>query len=658
MRILRWIYFLTLQVIASQSMLFAQDNQDSLSWYQLQIEEDLPLEEAARNDEPLIYSATRQLDSLKTLASQVNMLTYAEMKNAGVTNIPEALQLLPEFVVKAKANGIYDVEYRGASAPANFTGGTENLLLLINAQPFNDALSGEIWWEALPFTIDDLDHIELIRMPHGTWFGYGGALAVINLVTRQPSQINGTVFTANLQAGTANTHQYHVGLGMKVNEKLSGRIGAYFQRRNRFQDDFYVSSLNSYIVSDSVLFYQPEALRTNPKLNLAQQSRGFNLSSSYRWSESIYFQLDAASQNSEAQAPFSLNEELRTSTRSSQTQTVNMRFRTSSLEAQAFYYGGNQDLAAGYAGMQYRLTRMGARANYHKKIGRYALAAGGEWLGNSYENPIPLMPGLPLSDSLQAVNAWKENLLSIYLQQKASFLSDRLLLESGQRIYQSYQEQDFPIGYHVSLRWFLTKNTSLRAGTAQVLQATNQVFGDRRVPIQLRSHSLGISQQINRKQGDIRLSFFNQQSTHTLQPTNDQTDYELPLWGGTLETNYKLGRTSLKANSSWFSSNNGQEPQLHPSLIASLQINYATYFDKLNLRLGFFYNSQHQNIINGLYYEIPEQWLLNSKFSYRVWKDFQLFVSARNLLNNQQYYVPQADLDNRLLMLGLNINLQ
>ena len=657
MRILKYIFLVNILFSCCYSPLLAQTVQDSLPWYQLQVKEDLPLEEAARNEEALFYSANRQLDSLKIVASQVNILTNVEMKNAGVSNVPEALQLLPEFVVKSKSNGIYHVEYRGTSAVSNYPGTTEHLLLLIDAQPFNDALTGEIWWESLPVTIEDLEHVELIRMPQGTWFGYGGALAIINLVTKQPSQIKDTELTANLKTGFANSHHYHVGLGMRVNDKLSGRIGAYFQRRDRFQNDYYVRSQRNYIVADSVLFYHPEAFRTNPAINLSHQNRGFSVSSSYRWNENVDLSFNAASQNSKAQAPFTLNEELRSITRSSQTQNINARFRSPSLEAQAFYFGGNQDLAKGYAGMQYRLARTGLRANYRKKIGRYSLMAGTEWLSNQYKNSVPVTPLLALSDSLETITSLKENYISIYFQQRAGFLDNRLLLESGQRIYQTYQQRDFPLGYHVSLRWFLTPDISLQASTAQVIQASNRLFGNNRSPFQVRSHNLGFSKQINRKQGNIRLSLFNQEGIPVTQIQNvDLPDYDIPTWGTTVEANYNFGRLSLNANSSWFHNKNDQL-QLHPSLNGSLRANYASYFNKLNLYLGVFYNSQHQNIIDGQLYTIPEQLLVNSKLSFQFWKDNQLFINVRNILNSQQYYVPQADADFRLLLMGLNISL-
>lgn len=640
------------------NILLAQTDQDSIAWYQLQIGEDLPLKEAARNSEDPFYLANRQLDSLKAVAMQVNILSSHEMRSAGVTNIPEALQLLPEFVVRPKSNGLYRVEYRGSNAPSSQPGSAESLLLLINGQPYNDALTNEIWWEALPFTVDDLARIELIRSPHGTWFGYGGALAVVNLVTQSPTEIKGTMLNARLQAGTGGSHLYHVGLGMQVNEKLSGRVGAYFHNRNRLSDDYYFRSQDRYIPGDSILFYQPEALNTNPSLNRATQNRGFNLSSSYRINDSTHFRLDAASQNSTAQAPFVLSEEVSANTRTYQSRSVNLRFNAPMAEVQAFYNGGTQDLASGYAGMQYQNSQIGLRATYRRQLGRFTLLGGTEWLSHRFENTMLSVSGLPITGGMEPVNSWSKNLIAAYLQQKAHFFNNRLLIESGQRIYYTYQGQDFPLGYHVSLKWYAGKNISLQASTAQVLQASSQLFIHNRAPLRLRSYNFGIARNINRNQGLVRLSFFSQESTPLAQtPVTELQQYEIPLWGSTLEMNYAIQRLSLKLNTSWFDSKGDYETSLHPSVLASLQATYTTFFNKLNVHLGFFYHNQHENLVDNNRYEIPEQWLLNGKISYRAWKNFELFSQARNILNTRQVYVPLADPDFRLIMIGVNVSL-
>lgn len=638
--------------------LYAQTAQDSVQWYQLEIEKDLPLEESLKDGKTHFYAANRRLDSLKSVAMQVNILTADEMTNAGATNIPEALQLLPEFIVKSKSNGLYNVEYRGASTVLN-PRGTEQLLLLIDAIPYNDALSGQVWWEALPIAIENLERIEVIRTPQGTWFGYGGALAVINLVSKSSTKIKGTSLSANLQAGTANTHQYQAAVGMRVNETLSGSISGFYQRRNRFEDNYYLKSLSRYVPGDSILFYQPEALQTNPKGSLALQSSGFNLHSTYRWNDSVFVSVNLANQNSEAQSIFSLYEEVSLTTRTSRTNNANLSFSAPHIEAQAFRHTGERNFATGYAGMEYSLGRTGARVGFRETIGNYYFTAGTEWLHIHYTRSSQSIVEFPLSDGLVSTPAQKESLVSIYLQQKASFFSKRLQLESGQRVYHTYQNLKYPIGYHFATRWFISNSLSAHAGAARVLQYSNQLLESSNPisPQFVQSYNLGLSKRINKKAGEVRLSAFRQQSSSTETEPNFTQDpmYTLPLWGSTLELNYKIGQISFIGNGSWFNSDNTEVKKLHPSLMASIRANYAGYFNKLNINFGLHYYGEHQNMLDAQAYDIPEQWMFNTRFSYRIWKSYNLSVNVRNILNNKNYNVPQADTDQRLILLGLNV---
>lgn len=660
MRILNSIFTYIFCLLAGCQWLMAQSQQDSVQWYQLQIEKDLPLAEAAKNPAEVLFVANHRLDSLKHIATSVNVLLASDIKNAGAMNIPEALQLLPEFMVKAKSNGLYHVEYRGTSASYNQVGGTEHLLLLINAIPYNDALSGEIWWEALPYSIEDIDRIELIRSPQGTWFGYGGALAVINLVTKDPAHTQATHLSANLQTGLFNSHHYHLGISTQLNERLSARAGAFLQYRNRFQNDFYIRSLGRYLAKDSILFYQPEALRTNPSTSLSHNLRGINIGSSYRWHDSLYIRLEVANQQSEAQGAFNLQDEIRATTRTSETRLLNLHFAAPNFILHAFHLKGDLDYAKGYQGFKQQLAKKGLRAAYRKKLKHYYFSGGLEWTNNQYEALPTDIAGLMAMDSLRSVTALEESLFSVFLQQQLSLSKNRLLIESGQRLYHTYEGLDHPVAFHIALRWYLSTSTSVQVSAAQVLQESNRLFENRpnTPPLQLVNYQLSLNRDINNKQGKIRISLFNQQESQTEKRSfgSETPTLNLPVWGSTLEAHYDINRFSFNAHTSWFNSKQDGH-KLHPSLIASLQVNYATYFDKLNFNAGAFYYGKHNNLVNDMLFNLPEQWLIHSKFSYRVWQDHELFLNIRNLLNYNRFVVPQADRDHRLLMLGLTISL-
>ncbi len=633
---------------------------DSISMYQLQISRDLPLDQSLQGAAPVFFSANRRLDSLKHVALPINVLTKERLAQSGASNIPEALQLFPEFLVKTKANGLYEVAYRGAKnnlRSAQQGSGQESLMLIINAIPFNDALSGEIWWEAIPVSVEDIERIELIRSPQGTWYGYGGGLGIINIVTKKSKNTIGTQLNANLQAGQFQSYDYHGSLNIGVNEQLSLRVGGHYQARQRFQDDYFVRSASRYVSSDSLLFYQPEAFQTHLYTGLSLQSSGFDLNAAYQWNDSVYLSVDLGNRNSKAQSIFSPADEILSTTRASQNLWVNIHFSSPTWNAYLFHRSGNKDYATGYTGLQYQTARTGARLEYNKKVGRYGLLLGTEFTKDDYSPQNDGLASIPLLDSVKSIGQWSQLLASLYFQQTANFYAGRLYLESGQRIFQSLQGLDFPLGYHFALKWVLTKSTFLHASTGQTIQTTQQLFeyAYQRQPVKIISYELGIQQQFSAS-AVVKASVFNQQIVQN--KLSDQRQQEIPEWGATLESGYQINRWTVNAHvSRFFTADFSDQQQASPAWIGTISGNFSTFFDRINLNGSLSYYSEHAELVSDGYYEVSAQWLVNTKCSYKIWKQNAVYVNVRNLTNEQTITVPFADRNSRLIMLGLNIAL-
>lgn len=644
------------------SRAWGQARVDSTHMYKLQIGRDLPFGKMLQEEEPLFLSANRRLDSLKSIALNVSILTKERLKQSGVNNIPEALQLLPEFVLKPKANGLYNVGYRGAES--TYTShqeehGRENLLLLLNAVPLNDAISGEIWWEAIPVSIEDIERIEVIHSPQGTWYGYGGALGVINIITKKSNSNVGTQLNANLQAGQFQSQHYHGSLNLGLNDRISIRLGANFQVRQRFQEAYFIRSASRYITSDSLLFFQPEAFQTHLYTDLALQSSGFHLSSAYQWNDSIRLSVDLGSQSSQAQSLFLPAEEIPSTTRESRIRWVNVHFSAPTWRAYVFHQSGDKDYAKGYTALQYQTARTGARLEYHKIWGRYGLVLGTEGIKDQY-SPRNMISGISIFEGAVPSVEWSQLLLSLYLQQTASFFKKRLFLESGQRVYQDLQELNYPLGYHFALKWFLTEGTSLQLRASQVVQTTQQLLVNEPQfkPIKTSGYELGIHKALANK-GMLKATLFNQ--THLKHRMDVQNELQMPEWGSTLEAWYQINRWTVRGHATRLFadilSDHSAIPQGYPAWVASINGNFSTFFDRINLNAGLFYYSEHEERVDDAAYLIPDQWVVNTKFSYRIWNQHQLYMNIRNLLNEQVVVVPFTDQNHRLIMLGLHIAL-
>ncbi|MEK6476515.1 TonB-dependent receptor plug domain-containing protein [Catalinimonas sp. 4WD22] len=642
-----------MMVIFSSTLTKGQSEVDSTTMYQLQISKDLPLEKVLREQESMVYVANRRLDSLKSIALNVSVLTKESIRQSGVNNIPEALQLLPEFVVKPKTNGLYDVEYRGIVS--NYSGNSnETVLLLINAVPFNDGLTGEVWWEAIPFSVEDIERIELIRSPHGSWFGYGGAVGIINIVTVKSKNTLGTHLQANLQVGQFQSYRYHGSLNIGINDKLAVRVGGYYQASQRFQDRYYISSVDRFVRSDSLLFFQPEASQTHLYTELALQSSAFHLSSAYNWNEDKSVSVDLGVQNTQSQSIFLPAEEIFMTNREEKRRWLNVHFSTPRWSSHIFHQSGDRNYATGYAGWQYQNARTGVRLEHRKSLGKYSLLAGTEWIKDQFTplngniNRLSLMENtIPVADE------WSQLLGSLYLQQTAALAKNRLHLSSSQRVYQNLQNVEYPLGFHFAAKWFLKKNTALQASASQVMQTTQQLYRDTTnvmeyAAYKFLSYAFGV-QQYWTNRGSIGVSAFYQKASE-LQNLN-----HMPALGSTLEAKYQINRWSLLGQVTRLIEE-GQTPSFFPLWVGSLSGNFTTFFDRLNINTGIYYYSEHY-IEQDIDYQVPTQWFINTKFTYKIWDQYSVYLNVRNLANRQDTGVPFADQNNRLITIGLNMAL-
>ncbi|MDF9799950.1 outer membrane receptor protein involved in Fe transport [Catalinimonas alkaloidigena] len=642
-------------MIFSSAQCWGQSSVDSTTMYQLQISKDLPLEKVLREQELMIYAANRKLDSLKEVALNVNVLTKERIRQSGVNNIPEALQLLPEFVVKPKANGLYDVEYRGIANSFSSNSNVqveENLLLLINAVPFNDALTGQVWWEAMPVSIEDIERIELIRSPHGSWFGYGGAVGVINIVTIKSKNTSGTQLQANLQVGQFQSYRYHGSLNIGINDKFAVRVGGHYQASQRFQDQYYVNSVSRYIRSDSLLFFQPDASQTHQYTELAVQSSAFHLSSAYQWNEDKSVSVDLGVQNAQAQSIFMPSDEIFVTHREEQRRWINIHFATPQWSSHIFHQSGDRNYATGYAGWQYHNARTGARLEYHKSLGKYSLLVGTEWINDQFTPSGDTLNKLTLvADAIPLAEDWSQLSGSLYFQQTATFAKNRLHLSSSQRVYQSLQNLDYPLGFHFATEWFLKKNTALQASASQVYKTTQQLYRDTihgvgPAAIKMLSYAFGVRQHWTNR-GMIGISGFYQKMGEPPYLEN------MPAVGSTFEGNYQINRWTVLGQVTRLIEKEEAFPN-YPLWSGSLSGNFTTFFDRLNINAGLYYYSEHY-VLDSAAYLVSPQWFVNTKVNYKIWDQYSVYVNIRNLTNRQEVVIPFADQHNRLITIGLNM---
>jgi len=180
-----------------------------------------------------ITSVSKHQEKISRAAAAVYVLTAPDLKNSGVTTLPQALRLVPGMEV-AQINGAqYEISTRGArDLFAN------KLLVLVDGRSIYSQLFSGVQWEMQQIPIEAIDRIEVIRGPGGALWGSNAVNGVINVVTKSAAQMQGGQLS-----GVLGERQRFGSLsyGSQLNEK--GYHRSYYQK---VRDDLSVPEANQH----------------------------------------------------------------------------------------------------------------------------------------------------------------------------------------------------------------------------------------------------------------------------------------------------------------------------------------------------------------------------------------------------------------------------
>jgi iron complex outermembrane receptor protein len=174
-----------------------------------------------------VTSVSKSSQTLLDAPAAVFVLTGEDIMRSGATSIPEALRLVPGVqVARVNANS-WAISVRG------FNNGLANkLLVLIDGRTVYDPLYSGVYWDIQDTVLEDIDRIEVIRGPGAALWGANAVDGVINIITKQAKDTQGT-----LASGIAG-NQDNMGEG-RYGGKLgdNGYYRVYGKYLNRDDED-------------------------------------------------------------------------------------------------------------------------------------------------------------------------------------------------------------------------------------------------------------------------------------------------------------------------------------------------------------------------------------------------------------------------------------
>lgn len=165
-----------------------------------------------REEVETIASVSKYAQALSEVPANVTIITSDEIERFGYRDLSDILNSVPGAYITYDRTMSY-IGMRGFGRPGDYN---SRVLLLINGHPVNDDIYGSADFDfSGPVDIDLISRVEVIKGPGYLYFGNNAIFAVINIVTKKPSEIDGLMFST--EAGSLSTYKGSATYGRTLN---------------------------------------------------------------------------------------------------------------------------------------------------------------------------------------------------------------------------------------------------------------------------------------------------------------------------------------------------------------------------------------------------------------------------------------------------------
>ncbi len=175
-----------------------------------------------------VTSVSKKAQHLSDSAAAIFVITNDDLRRSAVTNIPDALRMVPGVNVARIDSNKWAVNSRGSTSRFS-----NKLLVLIDGRSvYTPSFSG-VFWEVQDVMLEDVDRIEVIRGPGATLWGANAVNGVINIITKSAADTQGGL--VSLGGGTFEKAFAAARYGADLGENTHGRLYAKGFERDEFQ---------------------------------------------------------------------------------------------------------------------------------------------------------------------------------------------------------------------------------------------------------------------------------------------------------------------------------------------------------------------------------------------------------------------------------------
>ncbi len=173
-----------------------------------------------------VYAASKHSQSQGDAPASVTIITADEIQKHGYRTLASVLQMVRGFFVTYDRN-YSSVGIRGFGRPGDYN---TRILVLVDGHRLNDAVYDEAMiGTEFVLDIDLIARIEVIRGPSSSLYGSNALFAVVNIVTRRGTDLNGLEVSG--EAASFNTYKGRISYGGTLRDTEFLASGTFYGSR-------------------------------------------------------------------------------------------------------------------------------------------------------------------------------------------------------------------------------------------------------------------------------------------------------------------------------------------------------------------------------------------------------------------------------------------
>lgn len=327
-------------------------------------------------------SSKREEELLNTPLS-ISIVSAEQIQKSGITTIAEAMKLVPGAIVREQTNGQFDVQLRGmeslvAGATLTSLNNRKTLIMIDNRVVF-DYFNGGLFWDTLPISVEDVDRIEVVRGAVSSLYGANAMTGVIHIFTkRAKDEASGK---ASLMTGSQNSQ-----IAQLVAEKqVAGsylRLSGLFEKRDRYQDEYFSFTDREYQNSDNVTLSVIEDLHEHTEQ--AVEKHSFMLTVNNDALNLFNYDLTLFHQESDTQKVHINSRDIPLTDNLSNTDGFNLKLNYGDFNSRISHQFGKQE-TVGLPDFTYDTEVSQASVGYQLRYPKWIIQPGLDWYKISYD---------------------------------------------------------------------------------------------------------------------------------------------------------------------------------------------------------------------------------------------------------------------------------